>query len=292
MVPATEQFRSEHPFVDHVWTLRFGFLLAVGFSMTLSTLYVGGAVCAATSALVSIVALSEIAIFQNSWWHASGGIAMLALPGTSRSIRSNSLLRQVGIVQLFALEPLLWADRTGGTFGLLNQMATDYSVRDISELRAPLDAKKTGGSGGNPYRWICPPGTTLSELRSGVSTKDKALARLQAVCRSPYSDENTEVDSAPSSAVFGKGRDAGFELRCPGSSEAVGIFGREDGTVRAVGLICRSTAGRVFRTELNGAEAGHDFQVECAKGQARGVVGRAGDLIDAVGVLCPMQIAL
>jgi hypothetical protein len=130
MYPATAALRASHPpLSSQLGTLAFWSLALVGGAVAYGAWYAGGAVAAATSAIVTLLAISEMTIYRTFWWHSSISLALLMLPGTLPSIRFPSLLRQVGVIQMLALEALLWNDKQGGAFGLLTQFLTDYKTR-------------------------------------------------------------------------------------------------------------------------------------------------------------------
>jgi hypothetical protein len=143
----------------------------------------------------------------------------------------------------------------------------------------PLPHSSTGGGGGSPFQWHCPPGVAVSRLRGTFKKEEKAMATVRAVC-------GADAASAVIGPAFGEGTDPPFEVVCPGDSTAIGIHGASDNRVRSLGLLC-SREGEVFRTGTGGAGETPPFLLNCPDGTAVvGIEGRSGALVDAVGIVC------
>ncbi|HZU82315.1 MAG TPA: hypothetical protein VE987_05340 [Polyangiaceae bacterium] len=130
MYPVTANMRGAHPStLSQIGTLRFWEIGLSGVLLAAGAYWSGGLVAAVTSALVSVIALAEMTVYPTFWWHSSVCFAVLMLPGAVESVRRPAVLRVVGLVQLFALEALVWADRRGGLFGLFAEFLNDFKLR-------------------------------------------------------------------------------------------------------------------------------------------------------------------
>jgi len=153
----------------------------------------------------------------------------------------------------------------------------------------------TAGEGGDAFRWLCPEGLALTGLRGLFNTSAGALSRVLGSC----SDPEGSTQPPALSPSFGAEADAPFELSCPPGTRVVGMFGNADTVVRALGLSCAaksddSVAKPAVRTRTNtiGNAVGAPFEFVCPRGQgARALRGRAGALLDAIGIGCPADSA-
>lgn len=144
--------------------------------------------------------------------------------------------------------------------------------------RAPAPPiAEAGGHGGAAYRWSCPDGERVSALRVGVDAEGH-IATFAAACASP------DVDGP----AFGDAKAATAALRCDAGEAIVGVWGSYEKVVRRVGPLCASSAaGPARRAGAVGAQEGDAFEARCPDGLvATGIAGRAGDLVDAAGVVC------
>ncbi|HZU85803.1 MAG TPA: hypothetical protein VE987_22915, partial [Polyangiaceae bacterium] len=146
----------------------------------------------------------------------------------------------------------------------------------------PMIVRSSGGEGGGPYRWRCPPGATLSGVRGAFKPADRAVSFVQALCSG---------DVARGAALVGPrwgeaSSPATFELGCPSDATLIGLHGTSDNLVRSVAPLC-VRRGQPLQVPAAGA-GGRRFTLECPDGREPvGIAGRAGDLVDAVGLLCP-----
>jgi arabinofuranosyltransferase len=138
-----------------------------------------------------------------------------------------------------------------------------------------------GGGGGSLYRWLCPPGHPLSGLRASYKAKDKAIARVQALCGSR--GEGEEI----AGPWFGESADTSLEVSCPPGTVVSGLYGTADDMVHTVGATCLASGGARLRTTSGGVAGGRVFQKACGgNAPAVGIVGRSGSLVDALGLVC------
>lgn len=140
-----------------------------------------------------------------------------------------------------------------------------------------------GGKGGEPYRWQCPAGTTLGALSGTVHAED-GVSSITPVCVA--SNGSARRASGPE---FGQHASSAFDSSCAADEHVVGIHGSRTHLVREVGLLCASNEdGRVTkRAPSGGIGGGTSFELRCPESLgAIGVTGRAGDRIDAVGLVC------
>jgi hypothetical protein len=151
----------------------------------------------------------------------------------------------------------------------------------------PLPELTVGGGGGTAYRWRCPVGHTLTELRGDYSVQDRAISRVQAVCEGSE-EERALARHGVVGPTFGEGTERPFQVACPNGMAVNGIYGNADDLVRSVGFICSGPGGSL-RSSTGGEERGKPFALECPdRGVAIGIRGRSGALVDAVGVACGM----
>ncbi len=139
----------------------------------------------------------------------------------------------------------------------------------------PLERKITGGPGGVPFSWQCTGGAEPSGLDVTVQESEAAIASVSLACSG-----GRRVSHA-----FGLPAGALHPLRCASGTKLRGFFGRGDTWVREVGLLCEAQ-GALTRVPAEGAPSGEPFEALCDAGQSVGLGGRAGSLVDAVGVVC------
>lgn len=140
-----------------------------------------------------------------------------------------------------------------------------------------------GGKGGEPYRWQCPAGTVLGAL-SGTVHGDDGVSSITPACVA--SKAGARGSTGPE---FGQHVSSTFDSSCAAGERVVGIHGSRTHLVHEVGLLCASSeAGSAAkRAPSGGIGGGTPFEARCPEPLvAIGVTGRAGDRIDAVGVVC------
>ncbi|HEU5479569.1 MAG TPA: hypothetical protein VFU90_07025, partial [Candidatus Tumulicola sp.] len=80
-----------------------------------------------------------------------------------------------------------------------------------------------------------------------------------------------------------------FVVACASGAPAVGIYGTADHLVRSLGLVC-AHGGETQKTSTVGerrANGAAGFDLRCPPSTSLvGIEGRAGDLVDAVGIAC------
>ena len=164
----------------------------------------------------------------------------------------------------------------------------------------------TPGEGGDAFHWRCPEALGLTGLRGAFSTQAGALSRVVASCSEPAGSTQPPLLGP----AFGPDADAPFALVCPEGSRAVGIYGHADKVVHALGLVCSSQAELpearpaeptknghqprvLLRTHSVGKAVGTPFEFVCPRGRsARSLRGRAGALLDALGLGCQTDLAV
>lgn len=144
-------------------------------------------------------------------------------------------------------------------------------------------SKIRGGGGGSAYRWQCPKGSVLSGL-SGSSTTNEELAEIHALCTFPSAVAPT-LHEGP---AVGKASSASFRATCPVGAWVERIEGTSGKVVQSLRLACSDGTRVPVTRSGEGAPAGVPFEDVTCPEHARpvGILGRAGDLIDAVGLLC------
>lgn len=138
----------------------------------------------------------------------------------------------------------------------------------------PLQRSVAGGPGGVPFTWRCEDGSEPRGLDVTVQEKDLAIGSVALACGGPAS-----------SRAFGLAAGTSHALRCGAGAELRGFYGRGDTWVRELGIVCASPRG-VVRVAAEGVPSGEPFEAVCGPNQSVGLAGRAGSLVDAVGVVC------
>ena len=134
-----------------------------------------------------------------------------------------------------------------------------------------------GGDGGRVARRACPGFAPVSHLR--VSLNQGAVASIDVHCeglRNPLRPVGKK-----------KSGRASTPLSCPLGARLIGLHGAHDHLVRSLGAVCVTSSGALIRTPPAGVAGGHPFELTCRAPRALvGVSARAGDLIDAAGIIC------
>jgi hypothetical protein len=175
---------------------------------------------------------------------------------------------------------------------------TLYRVARATEVPADIVQLSAGGSGGTAGQTWCGDGRVVESLAVDVRAGALGLLAARADCRRLRIRGSTvafegDVESGP---LFGKGRPS-LRIACPVGQVLVGLHGRADTLVRAVGPICQTgreleaqPGGRGVKTRRGksfGDDEGEPFELVCPQGQVvRGLSGRGGALVDNVGVVC------
>jgi arabinofuranosyltransferase len=169
-------------------------------------------------------------------------------------------------------------------------------ARDRLRLPAdPFDAETTfcgtpavtragaGGSGGKWFQWRCPAAAPMSGVAGQFDDHEHAMANVRALCGVEDAEQASTRVTGP---AFGDGSGGPFESTCPGNAVAIGIRGRADHLVRALGVVC-SSADATALSDEGGGEWGAPFTLTCPRGSSLlGIQGRSGSLVDAVGLVC------
>lgn len=150
----------------------------------------------------------------------------------------------------------------------------DPFVAESALCGGPLERKVTGGPGGVPFTWRCGDGAEPTGIDVTVQEKEAAIASVSLACSGPGSTR-----------AFGLAVGASHPLRCGAGARFRGVYGRGDTWVREVGIVCASESG-TLRIPAEGVPSGEPFEALCDASQRVGLGGRAGSLVDAVGVVC------
>jgi hypothetical protein len=138
-----------------------------------------------------------------------------------------------------------------------------------------------GGSGGNPVVASCEPGEHVTGAHVYVSTT-QVVAGISPRCSAAASGE-----AGVYRGVVGTRQGTPTKLRCPAGWRAVGIWGASGTVVDKVSLSCAPRpGGPVVYLEGAGGNGGAGFHASCPRGELRGLTGRAGMLLDNIGMLC------
>lgn len=146
-----------------------------------------------------------------------------------------------------------------------------------------------GGSGGSPYSLACPPGSAATGIQGRAgSNVNQVQVRCQGIVDATLSGASSTTTSA------GGGGGSPYDLGCPAGYVVVGIRGRVGnggaGIIDMLGVDCAAPAGGpTYTTASVGTIFGGsiEYSLRCPAGTiARGLQGRAGDLVDAIGLQC------
>jgi hypothetical protein len=165
------------------------------------------------------------------------------------------------------------------------------------KVQMPFDLQ-AGGDGGSRFHWHCPEGTVLSGARGSTNDEEKSIAHFQPICRIAHETNNLETtnEDVHGPAIGEVNPNRPFEVQCLPGERVVGWFGSVTRFVHSIGFVCSSSSSddisvrpaTSHRTAAAGHQTGHPIDLRCPDGAvAIGIAGRAGSLIDAIGIVCP-----
>ncbi|MBI5533463.1 MAG: hypothetical protein HY898_12155 [Deltaproteobacteria bacterium] len=155
-----------------------------------------------------------------------------------------------------------------------------------------LRALTVGGTGGVPFRWHCPQGTALCSISGSFNEHESSISQVRPGCCPSGARQPEAAPAAPIAGPdIGDKGSLAYEQKCNRDEVAVGIHGNHSKFVRGFGLICAPLPGspstELRRVPSSGREEGPRFDLACPSGLvAVGIAGRAGALIDSLGVVC------
>jgi len=214
---------------------------------------------------------------SNAWvlarWSAPEGVEDGSVSAARRALACASLERLERATRA-PLSLALFAENLGNAFRLQSLRFPSDPVEAEAQLcgTSRPTTFMTSGTGGLEFRWQCPDGMVLSGLAGSVDPAERAVASLQPYC----SDGRMGIAMGP---TFGEPTADRFDRGCE-THAAVGLRGHSgrfvsDLAVRCEGVVSTSSLDR------------DAFQWTCPPDTvAVGVRGRAGALIDAVGLVC------
>jgi arabinofuranosyltransferase len=182
------------------------------------------------------------------------------------------------------------------TWDRILENVTGAWARDHLRLPAdPFDAESTfcgtpaiagaaaGGGGGKRFQWRCPAAAPMSGVAGQFDDHENAMANVRALCGAEDAEQASTRVTGP---AFGDGSGGPFESACPGNAVAIGIRGRADRLLRAIGVVCSSADATALSGE-GGGQWGAPFTLTCPRGSSLvGIQGRSGSLVDEVGPMC------
>ncbi|NTS33421.1 hypothetical protein HQ945_19375 [Phyllobacterium sp. BT25] len=150
---------------------------------------------------------------------------------------------------------------------------------------------QVGGSGGSPFKILCPPNHVLIgfNMRTG-----SALDAIAPACKRLKADGTTLMPISNPGATGGNGGHSN-RVNCMGANTFVArlnVFVDRFEIVNHIEIQCRTLANSapsgVFRPQEGiGGQAVRSFTVECQTGHIpNGIIGRSGALIDRLGLHC------
>jgi cysteine-rich repeat protein len=189
--------------------------------------------------------------------------------------------------------------------GLLVQAPNAFGVGSICDsvnlsiAAAGSTAQRGNTAGGTPYADACPTGQVMVGIDG---TAGAWFTQIQAVCGALSISASLEVTVGAGATLPLRGNIVGSPLtsRCPANQMVVGFAGRAGGLMDQIALRCAPllvtetesgysvTRGVVTALTPAGGTGGAAFpDTDCGTGQiASGANIRAGDSVDAFGLLC------
>ncbi|MCB9507057.1 MAG: hypothetical protein H6698_07385 [Myxococcales bacterium] len=224
-------------------------------------------------------------IVDDSWI-----VARYTAPTFGEDARVSAARRALGCGELAELHAATTEPLTADRF-----VANVRAARRFHTLRVPADPyeaerrlcgvgvpheENIGGGGGSPWYFRCPDGTSVDGL---IGRARDGHAALSAQCGAGAPDDD-ERRGPPRSPWFGASPGAPTSSPCEGA--AVGVSGTLGAVVESVALICPDGPARSL-TLTDPSEQAAPFELRCPEGTTlRGIRGRVGDLVDALGVIC------
>ncbi len=146
-----------------------------------------------------------------------------------------------------------------------------------------------GGSGGSPYALACPPGSAATGILGRAGSN---VNQVQVQCTGVVN--GTLSGASATTARAGGGGGSPYDLGCPAGYVVVGIRGRVGnggaGVIDMLSVDCAAVSGGpTYTTASVGSTFGGsiEYSLRCpADTIVRGLQGRAGDLVDAIGLQC------
>ncbi len=195
-----------------------------------------------------------------------------------------------------------WSNvRNAATFQALRIPPDPFDAEaELCHVSEP-DVATAGGTGGNSYRWQCPPGGSVMSMTGALDKlpktdeggADELIERviyLRVRCTLPGEVTRATRRDSP---LIGKEHESNFELACPPGSVAVGMKGRAGDKIEKLALSCArvdpsgTVVGAVVDTGAVGGGGAEEFDLPCAAGKRMiGVLGRSGDWLDSLGPVC------
>lgn len=192
------------------------------------------------------------------------------------------------------LAELAQATRDPLTIGrALRNLVASFRLQSLRVPRDPFTAEErfcrtpppprspqVGGSGGKAYAWRCPLGMRVGVISGSVAVGAGAIASLSATCL-PREGADLPLTGPP----FGGSEKELFDASCRDTGGIVGLRGNAGRVVNRLRAVCAD--GTETSMVGEGDDPGDSFETTCPEGTlAIGVAGRAGALIDAVGLIC------
>lgn len=136
-----------------------------------------------------------------------------------------------------------------------------------------------GSHGGRPFEWDCPANTALQGFVASRGDDPRLFTALQPICAPLDGTNQANSQATPPSLGNPAPNSTSEPMQCEPGTWLIGIKTKSRSIVRDLELICGtpepSTAPQPKSANI------------CPTGQiARGVYGRKGDLIDAIGLHC------
>ncbi len=195
-----------------------------------------------------------------------------------------------------------WSNvRNAATFQALRIPPDPFDAEgELCHVSEP-DVATAGGTGGNSYRWQCPPGGSVISMTGALDKlpktdeggADELIERviyLRARCSLPGDITHATRRDSP---LIGKEHESSFELACPPGAVAVGMKGRAGDKIEKLALSCAKVdaggaiVGAVVDTGAIGGGGAPEFDLQCAAGKRMiGVLGHSGDWLDSLGPVC------
>lgn len=185
---------------------------------------------------------------------------------------------------------------TGRAGATLDRMSVVCAPR--SNLTATRTLASSGGTGGQPFERLCPPGKAVRRVRGRVGTE---IDQLQLIC------DDVNGSGPPGSALASwrsswlRGTQTGMPaaLRCAGGGALTSLVGRAGARIDRLSGMCNSKSSARYTPYVAGGAAhpmvpfvgggsgGQPFTMSCPAGEAMvGFRVRSGSSIDGLSPVC------
>lgn len=188
------------------------------------------------------------------------------------------------------------------TTGAGSDKQTRWTLYRVDKPDMPSGhSEVVGGSAGQDFQWVCPEGRAVAGFDGSLAPGASYISTFRPVCRPVVRDDDVPALKGRDfqGPQFGtvRGHDP-FELRCPPGEFVLGYRGMSGKFIDQFRVVCgrvEASDGESSTLQTNettettnvGGKGGDPFEIQCPEGSiVRGVRGRSGAFVDAVGIQC------